>query len=148
MRKLVSIDWNPPGRTLRQFGYIALAGFTALSWAAWHEQLMFATGLGTAREPVSLVLLGIGIIAGSCSLIAPQLNRFLFVGMSLLAYPIGFVTSYVVLGVLFFAVLAPIAVAFRLLGRDPLRRNLDKRAKSYWSTPQHDRGRDSYFQQF
>ncbi len=42
------------------------------------------------------------------------------------------IVSPVVLGLLFFAVVTPLAMLMRLLGKDPLRRGFDTGASSYW----------------
>jgi hypothetical protein len=42
------------------------------------------------------------------------------------------ITNPLVMGVLFFGVVLPVAVLGRLLGRDPLRRRLAPEAQSYW----------------
>ena len=42
------------------------------------------------------------------------------------------IVSPVVLGLLFFAVVTPLAMLMRLLGKDPLRRGFDSGASSYW----------------
>jgi hypothetical protein len=42
------------------------------------------------------------------------------------------VVSPIVLGLLFFAVVTPLALLMRLWGKDPLRRGFDARAASYW----------------
>jgi hypothetical protein len=45
---------------------------------------------------------------------------------------LGKIVSPVALGVLFFAVFAPLGFLFRLAGKDPLRLNRDPGARSYW----------------
>lgn len=45
---------------------------------------------------------------------------------------LGKVVSPIALGILFYAVLTPIALVFRLTGQDPLRLKLDRDADSYW----------------
>lgn len=42
------------------------------------------------------------------------------------------VVNPIVMGVLFFVVVVPTAVIFRLLGKDPLRLTLDAKGPSYW----------------
>jgi hypothetical protein len=42
------------------------------------------------------------------------------------------VVSPLVMGVVFFGVVAPMGLCMRLLGKDPLRRRLDPGAASYW----------------
>ena len=45
---------------------------------------------------------------------------------------LGKVVSPIALGILFYAVLTPMAVVIRLTGKDPLRLKLDPGADSYW----------------
>jgi hypothetical protein len=49
-----------------------------------------------------------------------------------IAMPIGWVVSKVLLGAVFYLVLTPIAVLFRLIKRDALARRLNPDAKSHW----------------
>jgi hypothetical protein len=62
--------------------------------------------------------------------------------------PLGFVLSYVVLGLIYFVVFTLIGWALRLCGYDPLQRRYDRQAKTYWVTRREQRSRASYFRQF
>jgi hypothetical protein len=148
MSKLVEIDFNPDAKTLRQFGVIAFAGFGTLAALAFYEKLLFSFGLGEARVPVAGALLALGIIALSFSLIAPRANRALYVGLALLTFPIGFVLSYVIMGALFFLIIAPISVLLRILGSDPMHRRYEPDAPTYWVPARSPRAKDSYFHQY
>lgn len=148
MAKLVDLNLNPDDRTLRQFGLIALLGFGALAALAYYEKLVFSFGLGEARVPLAAALAGLGLLAAMFSLVAPRLNRFLFVGLSVLAYPIGFVLSHLIMAALFFLVIGPVALIFRLLGRDSMHRSYDPKATSYWSPVGPRRSKESYFHQY
>ena len=46
----------------------------------------------------------------------------IYVGWMILAFPIGWTISQVILVVMFFGLFTPIGLIFRLLGRDPLHR--------------------------
>jgi len=148
MAQMVQIDLDPDERTLRQFGWIALGGFGLLALLAWNEWLIFSFGLGDARPTVAAVLAGLGILTAVLGLAFPKANKPLFVGLAILAFPIGFVLSYVILGTLFFVVIAPTGMAMRLFGRDPMKRRLEPEAETYWTPadPMPPRGR--YFRQF
>jgi hypothetical protein len=146
--KMIEIDFHPDDRTLRQFGWIALAGFGLMAVLAWFEKLVFASGLGEARVPVATALLAVGVLAALIGLVRPQGNRFLFVGLALLAFPIGFVLSYVILTTLFFVVIAPIGIFMRLAGHDPMHRSADPTADSYWRPADPMPPRARYFKQF
>jgi hypothetical protein len=148
MSKLVEINFNPDTKTLRQFGVIAFVGFGILAALAYYEKLIFSFGLGEARIPVVTTFAALGSIALVLSLVAPKANRILYVGMTLLAFPIGFVLSYVIMGTLFFLIIGPIALAFRLFGRDSMHRDYDPSAPSYWSPAKPPRDKESYFHQY
>jgi hypothetical protein len=45
---------------------------------------------------------------------------------------LGRIVNPIVMGLLFFIVVAPTALIFRLFGKDPLRLSLDARVASYW----------------
>ena len=124
MSKLVEINLRPDDRTLRQFGWIALGGFALLALCAANEWLVFRHGLGAARLPVAAALAGLGLLSALFSLAYPRANAPLFVGLSVVAFPIGFVLSYVILATLFYLVIAPVGFALRLFGADPMERAL------------------------
>jgi hypothetical protein len=144
---MIEIDFHPSRDTLRQFGWIALAGFLAIAALAWTETLMFKGGLGSARPWVAGLSLGLAAFAGLASAFHPPANRWLFVGLSVVAFPIGYVVSHVLLAVLFFGLIAPAGVLMRALGTDPMQRRFDAGQASYWTPARTSRSRDSYFRQ-
>ena len=148
MSKLVEINFNPDTKTLRQFGVISFVGFGVLAALAYYEKLIFSFGLDEARIPVVTTFVVLGTIAALFSLVAPRANRALYVGLTVLAFPIGFVLSYVIMGTLFFLIIGPIAVMFRLLGRDSMHRRYDRKASSYWQEAHSARDKESYFHQY
>jgi len=148
MSKMVEINWQPDPGTLRQFGWIALAGFGLVALLAWNEWLVFSFGLGEARPVVAGAFAGLGALCALFSLVAPQANKPIFLGLTLLSYPIGFVLSYLIMGFLFFGLITPVGLVFRLIGKDPLQRRFDRSAPTYWSAPRPRRGKESYFRQF
>ena len=148
MSSLVELNLNPDQKTLRQFGVIAFIGFGVLGLLAYYEKLIFAFGLGSARLTVVAVLVGIGTLALLFSLVFPKANRVLYVGLTLLAFPIGFVLSYVIMGTLYFLIIGPIAITFRLFGRDAMHRRYDPNAASYWTEASPPRDKESYFHQY
>lgn len=148
MSQMISLNLNPDRATLRKFGFIALVAFLLLAAAAYYEKLIFAFGLGDARETTAYVLAGLAVACGVFSLVAPGLNRPIFVGLTLISFPIGFVLSYVFLGSLFFLLIAPIAIVFKIIGRDKMARSIAKDTSSYWSDCAPVTNKDRYFNQF
>ncbi len=148
MSKMIEIDWRPDERTLRQFGVIALVGFGFLAAIAWWEVLIFSFGLGEARPILAGMFATLAGVSALFSLIAPRANLPIYLGLTLLSYPIGFVLSYVIMGFLFFVMITPVGLFFRLTGKDPLYRRFDPDASSYWVDPRPRRDKESYFRQF
>jgi hypothetical protein len=94
-------------------------------------------------------------IAGSLTLLGVVVwlrdtfgNRFYRTWVLLFA-PLAWSVSTLLLVLIYYVVLTPIAVAFRLLGRDPLQRNFDRNAPSYWVKRDNSATEaSSYFRQF
>jgi hypothetical protein len=148
MANMVEINFRPDERTLRQFGWIALGGFGLLALCAWNGWLVFRHGLGEWRQPVAFGLAGLGLLSALFSLVFPKANAPLFVGLSVVAFPIGFVLSYVIMATLFYVVIAPVGFVMRLFGKDPMDRRLLPKAATYWVDARPPRAKADYFKQF
>jgi hypothetical protein len=148
MAKMIELDFNPDERTLRQFGWIALVGFGFVATIAWLEVLIFAFGLGSGRPWVAGIFAGLALLSGLLSVVYPKGNRMIYVALAVITYPIGFVLSYVIMGLLFFGIIGPTSLALRIVGHDPMNRAWDPEASSYWSTCREPRPKDAYFKQF
>jgi len=125
---MIKLDLNPPADQLRQFGWISLLGFPAVGGA-----LVLIQGLPLT---VLWVLAGVGVVVFLLSRINVQLVRPVFVTLMLVALPIGFVLSFVLMGLVYFGLFTPVGLLFRLTGRDTMHKHPDPKAQSYW----HERG--------
>ena len=148
MAQMIEINLNPDDKTLRQFGWIALVGFGFIAAIAWFEKLIFAFGLGDARQFVAGVFACLALYSVLFALVWPRGNIPIYVSLGILSYPIGFVLSHVIMGSLFYLLISPIGIIFRLMGRDPMERRWDPAAESYWSDSVAARPKESYFKQF
>ena len=148
MSQMIELNLKPDAKTLRQFGWIAFFGFGFVATIAWYEVFIFAFGLGAARETVAGVFAGLAIASLVFSVVYPKANLPIYVGLTVLTFPIGFVLSYVIMGFLFYGLITPLGLFFKLTGRDSMHRSLDPAADTYWTDPRPRRGKDSYFRQF
>lgn len=148
MSKMIEIDWRPDDRTLKQFGFIALFGFSFLAAIAWFEVLVFSFGLGEMRPIVAGGFAALAGVSTLFSLIAPRANLPIYIGLTILAYPIGFVLSHFIMGLLFFGMITPLGLIFRVIGKDPMNRRFEPAAETYWSDPRPRRAKESFFRQF
>lgn len=137
---LVEINWNPGRKELRNFGIIALA-VTAVASAV----LCFFV-----EAEIQWVVLPplIGIIILVVCLVSGKLGRLIYLAMSLAALPIGLVISVALLAAFYFLLLTPVAVVFRLFGRDLLNRRFEPDAGSYWIKRSEPEAVERYFRQF
>jgi len=65
--------------------------------------------------------------------VRPSWLRWLFVGWMILAFPIGWTISQLLIGSMFYLVITPVALVFRVMGRDVLRRKRGKSDPTLWN---------------
>ena len=73
------------------------------------------------------------------------ITRLVFRMLVIASFPIGLVVFTVIIGLVYYGVFTPMALAFRLVGRDALNRRPDRGAKSYWFKRPSARPARSYF---
>ena len=136
---VIDINWNPSRRELRQFGGLCLVFFGLIAGYAYYRH---------DATTVASVLGGLAVVLGTMGAVAPAALRPVFVGWMVAAFPIGWTISHLLLGLLYYGILTPIGLILRAVGYDPMNRELDPKASSYWSQrePVEDVGR--YFRQF
>jgi hypothetical protein len=137
MLRWSEIEFQPSTRTLRQFAAMCVAVFGCL---AAYETLRNGV---TTRCLIWNVLALVGVVG----LIRPQTLRLIFVASMIVAWPMGWLVSHVILAVLYFGMFTPVAVVFRLLGRDALALRRPQR-KSYWTAKPTPRDVRRYFRQY
>lgn len=137
--KWSDIPRNPTARTLRQFSVLWIVCF--LSMAAWQ-------GLVRDRAAVAVVIAITAITMGVLGLIKPAAVRPIFVAWMTAAFPIGWLVSHAMLGVLYFGLFTPLALFFRVVNRDALKLRKQAGAKSYWLVKPAPADVRSYFRQF
>jgi len=130
-------NWSPGRRQLRQFAVAALIGFALLASTAWW-------GAGAPIPAAILAAAGIGIAL--VGLPFPRAIRPVYLLVTIVALPLGWLVSGLVVGLIFYGVFTPIGALFRLMGRDPL---LLKRpsGSSYWREVRQPGDAGSYYRQ-
>ncbi|MAE75717.1 MAG: hypothetical protein CMJ85_02475 [Planctomycetes bacterium] len=133
------IDLNPSAKDLRQFGGIGLVAYPLAG-------LMLTKWLWSLPEPVLWVLIGLGVWCGIAALANwNALIKPIYIGMQIIAYPIGLVVSTLLLGLIYYGLFTPVGLLFRVLGRDSMNRKFDPTADSYWIVRDERRTPASYF---
>jgi len=136
--KWFHLPLKPTPRVLRQFAAAWLIFFLALAVVQ-----LFLRHRATAAGVLSVVAL-----IGLAGLLKPSAVRWLFMGATVAAFPIGWVVTQVVLAVMFYAVLTPLALVFRLRGRDELQLRPKPEQTSFWITRHPERDVRRYLKQF
>jgi len=153
---LIKVEWHPTDRQVRVFG---ISGLLASLVAAL--VLLFLWGVALLW---AAMVLAAGLVIFLCSRVSPRVARILFIGLALVGLPIGFGVSFLLLAAFYFFLLTPLALIFRLIGRDPLHRSWPRRpalpppdhsatappgdGTSYWVPHRPSEDPERYFHQF
>ena len=135
---VIQINKNPSRRDLMIFGwlFLAFAGVVGLMflWRAHAPEV--ARAVWIAGAAITAVFFAV-----------PPLRKPIYLGWIYLTYPIGFVISHVILGLVYYVVFTPIGLVMRLFGHDPMTRRFDRSAKSYWIEHDPHKSVERYFHQ-
>lgn len=79
---------------------------------------------------------------------SPDFGKKFYNAWMLAFLPVGWALSHILLGIVYYGVITPIGLFFKLAGRDLLSRKIDPSAKSYWIQRKNHNDSESYFRQF
>jgi len=85
----------------------------------------------TGQERPAIVWVGTGLLVMAWALVAPDSMNSLYRPWMRVAMMIGSVVNATVLAIVFFMVITPMGMIMRMMGKDPMRRKLDKSLASY-----------------
>ena len=127
----------PNARLLRQFAGLCLVVFGGIAaYRAWH-------GL---RGPLTIAIAAGGGLVGIVGLLWPPAVRWVYTGWMIVAFPIGWVLSRVIMILMFGLMFVPVALFFKMIGRDELHLRRGS-ATSYWSTKPRAQSAREYLRQ-
>ena len=135
---VVEMNWRPGRQDLRLFAVVLWIVAAGLAWVCDRRGNDLAAAAIVACSTVVLV----------AGMMRPPLLHWPFVLWMLLAFPLGWVMAHVLLGVVYFGVITPIALVSRLAGRDPLQLKPRRNADSYWINRPPAPKPSRYFRQF
>ena len=132
------INRNPDRRTLRQFALLGLLILGGMGIARLVPSRSSAAGWLFVAAALVMAFLGTAF---------PKMLKPVFVGWLTLAFPIGWLLSHAVLAALYFGAFTPLAILFRLRGRDML--TLKKSSgETYWTEKPQASDPGQYLSQF
>ena len=119
---LLKLDLNPSKTDLRLFAGIWFPAFCAMvGWFLWRRHAPIA----------AYSIWSIAAIAAIAGLAVPATIRPIYILMVRVTFPVGWLMSYVVLAVAYFAVITPVGLLMRRF-HDPMQRKFERSAKTYW----------------
>ena len=145
---VVEVNWKPGARTLRSFGWICLVALGAIgAWVYFRQSLLGFALSASAAHGTGYCLWAAAALCAVVAAVAPRALWPLYVTLTAVTLPIGLVVSHVVLALLFYGVFTPMALIFRVIGRDSLRRKFDPGAGTYWVQRRATTDVERYFRQ-
>ncbi len=129
----------PTDRQLIEFA--AIGAFLLAGFAIWQ----LATG-GSPGLAVDYIV--VAILVGVIGFAKPRWLASIFTCWMFLTYPLAWLVSNLTLAIIFYGLLTPLAVLFRLLGRDALDRSLNSDQDSYWQTKPAAESPERYLRQY
>ena len=132
---IFEINTQPADRQLKQFGLICVVAIPVAVWM-WGGQSS------------ALIVGGIaGVALGLVGLISPRLLKPVFVTLVFLTFPIGLIVGELIMLTIYFGLFLPMALMFRIIGRDALQRRASTDAVSFWSPRTSPTSVRKYYQQ-
>ena len=135
---MIDVQWNPARKQLRQFAAVWFPAFCGtVGWL-----------IGKKTGHWEWVEIGWALCAALAfaGFFFPPLIRPVFVGLILATFPMGWVVSHVLLGLIYYGVVTPLGLILRLTGHDPLQLKTPLRC-SQWKTPVGKTDPGSYLRQ-
>jgi hypothetical protein len=137
---MISINWHPTDREVRQFAGIWFPVFCLIVSVILGVRFGAWQGAGT--------VIGFAVVIGVVGLVQPRVVRPLYVAWMCAAFPIGWTVSHLLLAAVFYLVIAPLGLAFRAAGRDKLKLRPEPAARTYWTKRPPSPPPERYFRQF
>jgi hypothetical protein len=146
---LIPVNLNPSRKQLRTFGVICVFVFSALGAMAFFKHKLMGFHLPPERSVAAAYLLwGLGGGSALLTAVAPPAMKPLYVALTVLTLPIGFVVSHLMMAVMYYVVVTPIGFAMRLFGWDPMTRRFEKSGTTYWSKRTSRKDAGGYLRQY
>ena len=130
---------QPTDRKLREFA--AASAIVLAILAAW--RMLVPGGIALAGACATAATM-IGLVGQA----RPRWLAPVFALWMIVAFPIAWLVSYLVLAVIYFGLITPLGLMFRLFGRDAQGRSWPGRQDSYWRDKPGADNPERYLKQF
>lgn len=139
------VKWNPDVAERRKFALSLIVGFPCVGLL-----LVVADGFRTGawHLKVPMIIAGCGVALGLLLLALPAIARPFYIVWYAIACSIGLVVGNLLLGLVFYVFFTAIGWVMRVCGRQPIRKNVDKQAQTYWQNAEQPSDPQRYYKQF
>ena len=137
--KWSDLPLKPSLRALRQF---------AAAWLIFFLVVGVYRYVARGQHQIGIAVAVMAVVVGVTGLTRPAAVRWLYVGATVLTFPIGWVVSQVVLAIMFYGVITPLALLFRIRGRDLLALKPAPNRSSFWTPKETPEDMGRYFRQY
>jgi hypothetical protein len=120
----------------------------AVAWLAFLLAWAAHQWLARGHQKTALVLGALAVVVGGLGFVAPATIRWIYVGAMMVAFPVGWVVSQIMLALMFYVVITPMALFFRVRGRDLLHRAPSRGRESFWTAKSLPQDLRRYFRQY
>ena len=107
---LITVNWKPSPKTLRQFGAVMIIGMGVIGGVVFWR----------GHHAVAYGMWAFGLVSGAAGLTGTKIATPFYCVWMGLAYALGAIVSWAMLAVLFYLVITPMGLLMRLFGRDKL----------------------------
>jgi hypothetical protein len=132
------IKARPTDRKLREFA--AAGAVVSVALAVWQAV--------SGHFALAAALLSIALVAAAVGFWKPRWLAPFFTAAIIVTFPLAWIVSLAVLALMFYGLLTPLAVLFRLFGRDALNRRPRPEQDSYWQEKPAANDPGRYLRQF
>ena len=145
---MININWRPTSTELKRFGRVFPMGLTLAGiLLAWRVKVTASPGLHWGWLG-PLIFWGVAALVLSTALVRPRAVVVFYLAWMGVVFGVGTVLSYLMLAIIFYLIVTPTGLIFRLVGRDPLNRKIEEDEASYWVARPAVDSIKRYFRQF
>jgi cytosine/uracil/thiamine/allantoin permease len=130
--------FNPSDRMLRQFAALLIVFLGVIAVRTYDPQ----------HPAPALLAAALGLVLGSVGLVWPRAIRPVFAVWMKAAWPVGWLVSRVILALIFYVIVTPVAVVFRAAHRDALGLRRRGGGVTYWQRKPAVTDKSRYLGQF
>ena len=95
-----------------------------------------------------MVFAALATTVGPVGLAKPQAIRPIFLASTAITFPIGWTVSQILVAFLFYGIVTPVGILFKLIGRDVLKRGPQRTLATYWTAKATAEDVRRYLRQF